>query len=162
MWVSKQSPELLSTSVHSGLVNSTYFDPILGVRILTSHDEEIRVYSPHHLWQEPTCVISIPIEVSSTWHPVYEDLCVIGRYPEGGDHDQSHTIDLIDVEAEERVCYFYNPELEQLIQVNQFNKSGTYLAFGMSRTGLIWKCEDEDCLNLKNFVLFLCDVQSIC
>ena len=152
MWVSRKSPEPLSTSVHSGLVSSAYFDPVLGVRILTtSQNGELRVYSPHNLWREPTSVIKHPhrnfqhmTDIKATWHPVYEDLCVVGRYPGKGDHDQSRTIDLIDVEAEERIGYFYNPELGQLIQVNQFNKSGTCLASGMSRNGLIWKSERKE------------------
>ena len=152
MWDSKSLPEPLSVAEHSGLVSSAYFDPILGVRLLTtSQDGEIRVYSPHNLWRHPTSVISHPhrsfqhmTDIKATWHPVYEDLCVVGRYPGKEDKDQSRTIDLIDVEAEKRVGYFYNPDLKQLIQVNQFNKSGTSLASGMGYTGLIWSCDQKD------------------
>ncbi len=147
MWDSKSLMEPLSIAEHFGVVSSAYFDPIFGVRLLTtSQDGEIRVYGPHNLWRHPTGVISHThkmfqhmTDMRATWHPIYENVCVVGRYPNKDNTDQSRTIDLIDVESQERVGYFYNPELRQLIQVNQFNKSGTCLASGMGYTGLIWQ-----------------------
>lgn len=151
-WDSKSRPNPLSVAEHSGLVSSAYFDPILGVRLLTtSQNGEIRVYSPHDLWQNPTSVIvhqhrnfQHMTDIKATWHPLYDDLCVIGRYPMKEDKDQNRTVDLIDVEKGETVGCFYNPQLKGIIQLNQFNKSGDCLASGMGYTGLIWKFCDED------------------
>lgn len=81
-------PSPLSTAEHTGLVSSAYFDPIYGTRLLTtSQNGEIRVYDSHNLWQEPTKVVSHPhrnfqhmTDIKATWHPLCEDMCVIGRY----------------------------------------------------------------------------------
>ena len=134
----------LSTAVHDGLVSSAYFDPIHGVRLLTtSQNGEIRVYGPHNLWREPSCTVTHPhrsfqhmTDIKATWHPLFEDVCVIGRYPKKGEEDQLRTVDLIDLEAREECGRFHCPHLCGIIQLNQFSRSGHCLASGMH--GVQW------------------------
>lgn len=142
-----ENPAPLSTAVHDGLVSSAYFDPIHGVRLLTtSQNGEIRVYDPDDLWREPSCIVPHPhrsfqhmTDIKATWHPLYENMCVIGRYPNKGDPDQLRTVDLIDLKRKERCGQFHCPHLSGIIQLNQFNRSGDCLASGMGYNGLIWK-----------------------
>lgn len=148
---SSVNPTPLSIAEHGGLVSSAYFDPIYGVRLLTtSQNGEIRVYESHDLWREPSCVVTHPhrsfqhmTDIKATWHPLYEDMCVIGRYPNKGDSDQLRTVDLIDLKKKELCDRFHCPHLSGIIQLNQFNRFGDCLASGMGYNGLIWKVPQE-------------------
>ena len=153
-------PTPLSTAIHEGVVSSAYFDPIHGVRLLTtSQNGEIRVYEPHNLWQEPSCIISHPhrsfqhmTDIKATWHPLYENMCVIGRYPNKEDPDQLRTVDLIDLRVRERCGQFHCPHLSGIIQLNQFSRNGDCLASGMGYNGLIWKpLQDSVKMRSRNF-----------
>ena len=150
-------PQPLSIAEHSGVVSSAYFDPISGVRLLTTaQNEEIRVYDSHNLWKKPTFVISHPhrnfqhmTDIKATWHPLYDNLCVVGRYPKRENPDQSRTVDLIDLGTGKRTGYFYASHLSGIIQLNQFNKLGDCLASGMGYNGLIWKFSEENSVNMS-------------
>lgn len=140
-------PAPLFSAEHNGLVSSAYFDPIYGTRLLTTaQNGEIRVYDSHDQWQKPTRIISHPhrnfqhmTDIKATWHPLYEDICVVGRYPTKEDPDKSRTVDLIDLESGEKCGCFYSPHLTGIIQLNQFSKYGECLASGMGYNGLIWR-----------------------
>lgn len=142
-----EKPSPIVNAEHAGLVSSAYFDPIYGHRLLTTaQNGEIRVYDSYNQWQEPTCVISHPhrnfqhmSDIKATWHPLYEDMCVVGRYPTKEDPDQSRTVDLIDLKSGEKCGFFSSPHLSGIIQLNQFSKTGECLASGMGYNGLIWK-----------------------
>ena len=143
-------PRPLSTAEHGGVVSSAYFDPIHGTRLLTTaQNGEIRVYDPEDLWEEPRVVVPHPhrsfqhmTDIRATWHPLYQDMCVVGRYPKKDDPDQSRTVDLMDLKLGERCGFFYSSQLSGLIQLNQFNRSGECLASGMGYHGLIWKAPE--------------------
>ena len=140
-------PTPLSSAEHTGLVSSAYFDPIYGTRLLTTaQNGEIRVYDSCDLWRTPTCVVQHShrnfqhmTDIRATWHPLYEDLCVIGRYPKKEEVDKLRTVDLIDLKSGKRCGYFYSAQLSGIIQLNQFSQSGEVLASGMGYNGLIWK-----------------------
>lgn len=157
-------PQPLSTAEHMGLVSSAYFDPICGTRLLTtSQNGEIRVYESHDLWQQPVKIISHDhrnfqhmTDIKATWHPLYNDLCVVGRYPKKGDPDGTRTVDLIDLNSGNRCGTFYSPSLGGLIQLNQFNKLGDSLASAMGYHGLIWKPPGEPNIFLQHVQEF-CD-----
>ncbi len=141
----------LSTAEHSGLVSSAFFDPIFGTRLLTTaQDGQIRTYGSHDLWQEPMTVISHShrpyqhmTDIKATWHPLYSNLCVAGRYPNKGDLDQSRTVDLINVETGKVSGSFYSAYLSGIIQLNEFNSLGDTLASGMGYNALIWKAPED-------------------
>ena len=143
-------PKPIAGMVHEGVVTSAYFDPIYGSRILTTaHNSELRVYDPHH-WTEPSIIVKHPhrnfqhmTDIRATWHPFYENLCVVGRYPAWDDSIQRRCVDLIDLESGQRVGCHYSPQLTGIIQVNKFNRFGDSLASGMGYTCLIWRAPDE-------------------
>lgn len=140
-------PTPLSCAQHTGLVSSAYFDPIHGTRLLTtSQNGEIRVYDSHDLWRDPTCVVMHAhrnfqhmTDIKATWHPLHEDMCVVGRYPRKDASDQARTVDLIDLKTGTECGHFYSPHISGIIQLNQFSKCGECLASGMGYNGLIWK-----------------------
>lgn len=117
-----KSPKPITVMKHGGPVASCYFH---GSRLLTTaHNEEIRVYDSHNMWEEPTIIVDHPhrhfqhmTDIRATWHPLYSDLCVIGRYPRKEDEDKTRSVDLIDLVSGQRVGYFYSPHLSNIIQV---------------------------------------------
>ena len=142
-----KKPIPLSIAGHGGVVSSAYFDPTHGTRLLTTaQNGEIRVYEPHNLWEEPRCVVTHAhrnfqhmTDIKATWHPLYPDLCVVGRYPGKDDIDKTRTVDVIDLEEGEVCAQFHSPHFSGIIQLNQFSRSGDCLASGMGYNGLIWK-----------------------
>ena len=120
-----KSPKPITVMQHGGPVTSCYFDPIHGNRLLTTaQNEEIRVYDSNNAWEEPTVVVSHPhrhfqhmTDIKATWHPLYADLCVVGRYPRKEDEDKTRSVDLIDLVSGQRVGHFYSPHLSNIIQV---------------------------------------------
>lgn len=149
--VTKPSP--MAVLEHTGVVSSAHFDPIYGCRLLTTtQNSELRVYDPHD-YSEPTIIIEHPhrhfqhmTNITATWHPLYENLCAVGRYPARDDQDQTRCIDLLDLESGERLGYLYNPSLKGIVQVNKFNALGDRLASGMGYTCLLWCAPDEKVL----------------
>ena len=149
---SKCNRNAVAVMDHGAPVNSAYFDPIYGSRILTtSQNSEMRVYDPHD-WCKPTIVVEHPhrhfqhlTDIKATWHPIYDDLCVVGRYPALGDLDQTRTVDLIDLKGGERVGSFHSSSAAGIIVQNKFNKRADALASGMGCHALIWQpsCEIE-------------------
>lgn len=143
-----KKPAHISVMKHKGPISSAYFDPIYGSRLLTTAlgpDSEIRVYDAHN-WDEPSITVKHPhrnfqhmSDIKATWHPLYEDLCVVGRYPNKEDEDKTRCVDLIDLESGQRVGYLYSPHFAQIIQLNKFNRLGDCLVSGMGYTTLIWK-----------------------
>lgn len=146
---SSSRPIPLSSAEHAGLVSSAYFDPIRGTRLLTTaQNGEIRVYDPHNLWRDPTCVVKHAhrnfqhmTDIRATWHPIHDSMCVVGRYPGKDDPDKARTVDLIDLKTGTECGRFCSPCTSGIIQLNQFSKSGECLASGMGYNGLIWQGE---------------------
>lgn len=138
--------DALAVLYHGSPVSSAYFDPIYGSCILTtSQKSEIRVYDPHD-WSEPSIVVEHPhrhyqhlTDIKASWHPVYDDVCVIGRYPAPEDSDQTRTVDLIDLQTGSRVGSFHSLSAGGIIGQNKFNKRGDTLASGMGYHALIWQ-----------------------
>ena len=145
-----KSTEPLAVMSHNAPISSAYFDPMFGSRLLTtSQNGEIRVYDPYD-WETPATTIEHShrhfqhiTDIKATWHPLYNDLCVIGRYPCKEDPDQSRTIDLMDLKSGERVGYLYSPHIPYIVQLNQFNKTGDSLASGMGYSVAIWKAPED-------------------
>ena len=123
--VNVKSPEPMAVVKHGGPVASCYFDPIHGSRLLTTaQNDEIRVYDSHDTWKEPAIIVKHPhrhfqhmTDIRATWHPLYPDLCVIGRYPGKEDEDKTRSVDFIDLTSGARVGYFNSPQLSKIIQV---------------------------------------------
>ena len=140
-------PHPLATMAHDAPINSAHFDPLYGSRILTTaQNSELRVYDSFNGWEAPTVVVRHPhrhfqhiTHIKASWHPLYEDLCVVGRYPEAGDADKTRCVDLIDLRDGGVVGSFYDPSVKGIIPVNAFNNQGTRLASGTGYTALLWQ-----------------------
>ena len=140
-------PEPLSVLEHGAPINSAVFDPHYGSRLLTTaQNSELRVYDACNNWEVPTIICTHPhrhyqhmTDIMANWHPVHNDLCVVGRYPAKVAVDQSRCVDLIDTSCGECVGYLYSPSLKGVIVLNKFNKFGTFLASGMGYHCLIWQ-----------------------
>lgn len=146
-----QRPTPLSVFEHKAPVNSVTFDPHYGTQILTTaQNSELRVYDTYSNCEKPTVIVTHPhrhfqhmTDVAATWHPLYEGLCVVGRYPEKEDADQKRSIDLVDMACGERVGSIHSPSLKGIIPLNKFNKLGTFLASGMGYHCLLWQPAQE-------------------
>lgn len=140
-------PHPLATMAHDAPISAARFDPLHGSRILTTaQNSELRVYDSYNRWETPTVVIKHPhrhfqhmTHIKASWHPLLEDLCVVGRYPEAGDADKTRCIDLIDLRDGAVVGSFYDPSVKGIIPVNAFNNQGTRLASGTGYTALLWQ-----------------------
>ncbi|MBN3321749.1 DDB2 protein, partial [Atractosteus spatula] len=134
---------------HKKAVNSAYFNPTDGSKLLTTDQyDEIRLYScadfskpqnviihPHRQFQHLT-------PIKATWHPLY-DLVVAGRYPDNRvSPDELRTIDVFDASTGEVVCQLHDPNAPGIISLNKFNLMGDTLGSGMGFNILIWSREE--------------------
>ncbi|CAM9519347.1 unnamed protein product [Lampetra planeri] len=138
----------LYTLPHDKPVNSAYFSPVDGARLLTTDQyDQIRVYGCSD-WSTPLRTIVHPhrqfqhlTPIKATWHPRY-DLAVIGRYPDlvrpGTSVEQSRSIDLFDTDSGALLCRLEDPLSPGIASVNHFNPSGELLASGMGHHALVW------------------------
>ncbi|XP_018619508.2 DNA damage-binding protein 2 isoform X2 [Scleropages formosus] len=148
----KDKGSFLHEMPHDKAVNSAYFSPIDGSKLLTTDQyDQIRVYSSSN-WSRPQKVISHPhrqfqhlTAIKATWHPMY-DLIVAGRYPdERVCPGKLRTVDVFDANTGALVCQLHDPNAMGIVSLNKFNPMGDVLASGMGFNMLIWT--QEDCVN---------------
>ncbi|XP_053576306.1 DNA damage-binding protein 2 isoform X2 [Bombina bombina] len=147
----KDKSSCLHTLTHAKGVNSAYFSPPDGAKLLTTDQHsEIRVYSASD-WTKPQHIIPHPhrqfqhlTAIKATWHPRY-DLIVAGRYPDpqfpGYKSDELRTVDVFDGQRGDIVCQLYDPYASGIVSLNKFNPMGDLLASGMGFNILIWSRE---------------------
>uniref|UniRef100_A0A8D0GHJ8 DNA damage-binding protein 2 n=1 Tax=Sphenodon punctatus TaxID=8508 RepID=A0A8D0GHJ8_SPHPU len=157
----KDKSSFLHTLPHDKPVNSAYFSPTDGSKLLsTDQHSEIRIYSssdwskPQHLIPHPHRQFQHLTPIKATWHPRY-DLIVAGRYPDPKfpeyTVDELRTVDVFDGNTGEMVCQLYDPNASGIISLNKFNPMGDTLASGMGFNILIWSREEmvtkkQECL----------------
>ncbi|XP_071111867.1 DNA damage-binding protein 2-like [Haliotis cracherodii] len=156
----KDKKSALCVLQHDKGVNSVYFNPSDGCRLLTTDQgSEIRVYRapewslertiphPHRFFQHIT-----PIKAS--WHPLL-DLIVVGRYPDktfpGYTSGERRTIDVFDANTGATVCQLHDPSAPGIVSLNKFSPDGDKLASGMGVNILVWCRQGE--LETKQQVL---------
>ncbi|XP_053112391.1 DNA damage-binding protein 2 isoform X2 [Hemicordylus capensis] len=157
----KDKSSYLHVLPHDKPVNSSYFSPTDGAKLLTTDQyNEIRVYCSSD-WSKPQHLISHPhrqfqhlTPIKATWHPRY-DLVVAGRYPDpkfpGYTVDELRTVDIFDGNSGEMVCQLHNPNASGIISLNKFNPMGDTLASGMGFNIMIWSRDEmvtkkQECL----------------
>ncbi|XP_066491853.1 DNA damage-binding protein 2 [Tiliqua scincoides] len=137
---------------HDKPVNSAYFSPADGAKLLTTDQHsEIRVYTssdwskPQHLIPHPHRQFQHLTPIKATWHPRY-DLIVAGRYPDphfpGYTSDELRTVDIFDGNCGEMVCQLHDPNASGIVTLNKFNPMGDTLASGMGFNILIWSRDE--------------------
>lgn len=144
-------PQPISSLMHEAPVNSATFDPQFGSRLLTTaQNSELRTYDASTAWGSPSTIISHPhrhfqhmTDITATWHPIHRDLCVIGRYPERGDSNQSRSVDLVNVERGVCVGTLECRSLKGIVVLNRFNRFGSCLASGMGYHCILWQPQRE-------------------
>ncbi|KAH7283731.1 hypothetical protein KP509_34G021200 [Ceratopteris richardii] len=140
---------------HPRVVNSAYFSPISGNKILTTcQDNRLRVYD---------CIFSDLAEPSreivhshdfnryltcfrAEWDPkdTTENLAVIGRYiSDDFDGIALHPIDFIDTSTGQLVAEVVDRNITTITPVNKLHPRLDVLASGSSRSLYIWRPEDE-------------------
>ncbi|KAG9352146.1 hypothetical protein JZ751_020559 [Albula glossodonta] len=141
----KDKSSFLYEMPHEKAVNSAYFSPVDGSKLLTTDQyDQIRVYCSSD-WTRPQQIISHPhrqfqhlTPIKATWHPTY-DLIVAGRYPDQRvSQDKSRTVDIFDANTGALVYQLYDPNAKGIISLNKFNPMGDVLGSGMGFSILIW------------------------
>ncbi|KAK6927088.1 WD40 repeat [Dillenia turbinata] len=137
--------------VHRRVVNSAYFSPRSGTKILTtSQDNRLRVWdSIFGNLDSPSREIVHSHDFNrhltpfrAEWDPKdpFESLVVIGRYiSENYNGIALHPIDFIDVSSGQLVAEVMDPNIVTISPVNKFHPRDDVLASGSSRSLFIWK-----------------------
>lgn len=140
---------------HKRVVNSAYFSPQSGSKILTtSQDNRIRVWdSIFGDLDSPSREIVHSHDFNrhltafrAEWDPkdVSESLVVVGRYiSENFNGIALHPIDFIDVTTGQLVAEVMDPNITTISPVNKLHPRDDVLACGSSRSIFIWKPEEK-------------------
>ncbi|KAJ8413115.1 hypothetical protein AAFF_G00106970 [Aldrovandia affinis] len=145
----KDKSSFLHEMPHEKAVNSAYFSPADGSKLLTTDQyDQIRVYCSSD-WSRPQEVISHPhrqfqhlTPIKATWHPVY-DLIVAGRYPDQRVRlNKLRTIDVFDANTGSLVDQLHDFNAPGIKSINKFSPMGDILGSGMGFSILIWKREE--------------------
>jgi len=138
---------------HDKAVNSAYFSPLSGDKLLTTDQHsQLRVYQgphfnliktiphPHRQFQHLTAI-------KACWHPL-ADIPFAGRYPDpkfpGYQEGELRTIDFFCPETGDSLLNLHQPGLQQIISLSQFSPSGDCLLSGMGSSVLLWQARPED------------------
>ncbi|KAJ6844536.1 putative protein DAMAGED DNA-BINDING 2 [Iris pallida] len=146
----------LASLSHGRVVNSAYFSPRTGNKIMTtSQDNRIRVWdSIFGNLDSPSREIVHSHDFNrhltpfrAEWDPKdpSESLVVIGRYiSENYNGVALHPIDFIDISTGKLVAEVIEPEITTISPVNKLHPRDDVLASGSSRSLFIWRPREED------------------
>ncbi|KAG1337713.1 DNA damage-binding protein 2 [Cocos nucifera] len=147
----------LASLAHGRVVNSAYFSPLTGNKILTtSQDNRIRVWdSIFGNLESPSREIVHSHDFNrhltpfrAEWDPKdpSESLAVIGRYiSENYDGVALHPIDFIDMSTGKLVAEVMNTDITTISPVTKLHPRDDVLASGSSRSLFIWKRRGGQC-----------------
>ncbi|KAI0502136.1 hypothetical protein KFK09_017083 [Dendrobium nobile] len=164
-----ETQSFLASLAHGRVVNSAYFSPHTGSKILTtSQDNRIRV------WDSIFGNLNLPSReivhshdfnrhltpFKAEWDPKdsSESLAVIGRYiSENYNGVALHPIDFIDTSTGHLVAELIDPDLTTISPVNKLHPRDDILATGSSRSVFIWrpgglKVEDKEAERKKEII----------
>uniref|UniRef100_A0A803KRJ5 Protein DAMAGED DNA-BINDING 2 n=1 Tax=Chenopodium quinoa TaxID=63459 RepID=A0A803KRJ5_CHEQI len=145
----------LGNLAHRRVVNSAYFSPHTGSKILTTaQDNRIRVWdSIYGNMESPSREIVHSHDFNrhltafrAEWDPKdsSESLAVIGRYiSENYNGVALHPIDFIDVSTGQLVAEVIDPNITTISPVNKLHPRDDVLASGSSRSLFIWRPKDK-------------------
>lgn len=140
---------------HKRVVNSAYFSPQSGSKILTtSQDNRIRVWdSIFGDLDSPSREIVHSHDFNrhltpfrAEWDPkdVSESLVVVGRYiSENFNGVALHPIDFIDITTGQLVAEVMDPNITTISPVNKLHPRDDVLASGSSRSIFVWKPQES-------------------
>ncbi|KAL9140936.1 hypothetical protein ABFS82_14G070300 [Erythranthe guttata] len=140
---------------HKRVVNSAYFSPHSGSKILTtSQDNRIRIWdSIFGNMDSPSREIVHSHDFNrhltpfkAEWDPkdISESLVVVGRYiSENYNGVALHPIDFIDISTGQLVAEVMDPNITTISPVNKLHPRDDVLASGSSRSIFIWRPEEK-------------------
>ncbi|CAK7331244.1 unnamed protein product [Dovyalis caffra] len=140
---------------HKRVVNSAYFSPLSGSKILsTSQDNRLRIWdSIFGNMDAPSREIVHSHDFNrhltpfrAEWDPKdpSESLAVIGRYiSENYNGAALHPIDFIDVSTGQLVAEVMDPNITTISPVNKLHPRDDILASGSSRSLFIWRPKEK-------------------
>ncbi|KAK7300953.1 hypothetical protein RJT34_11806 [Clitoria ternatea] len=140
---------------HKRVVNSAYFSPISGSKILTtSQDNRLRIWdSIFGNMDTPSREIVHSHDFNrhltpfkAEWDPKdpSESLAVVGRYiSENYNGAALHPIDFIDISTGQLVAEVMDPNITTITPVNKLHPRDDILASGSSRSLFIWKPKEK-------------------
>lgn len=140
---------------HKRVVNSAYFSPLSGSKILTtSQDNRIRVWdSIFGSLDSPSREIVHSHDFNrhltpfrAEWDPKdpSESLVVVGRYiSENYNGAALHPIDFVDISTGKLVAEVMDPNITTISPVNKLHPRDDILASGSSRSIFIWKSKQN-------------------
>ncbi|XP_061347198.1 protein DAMAGED DNA-BINDING 2 [Gastrolobium bilobum] len=140
---------------HKRVVNSAYFSPLSGNKILTtSQDNRLRVWdSIFGNMDSPSREIVHSHDFSrhltpfkAEWDPKdpSESLAVVGRYiSENYNGTALHPIDFIDISTGQLLAEVMDPNITTISPVNKLHPRDDILASGSSRSLFIWKPKEK-------------------
>lgn len=155
---------------HKRVVNSAYFSPLSGSKILTTcQDNRLRIWdSIFGNLESPSREIVHSHDFNrhltpfrAEWDPKdpSESLAVVGRYISENYHGTAlHPIDFIDVSTGQLVAEVMDPNITTISPVNKLHPKDDVLASGSSRSLFIWrpkeKFESAEQTDLRKIVVF--------
>ncbi|KAK1264912.1 Protein DAMAGED DNA-BINDING 2 [Acorus gramineus] len=167
-----QAGSCLESLAHGRVVNSAYFSPLTGMKILTtSQDNRIRVWdSIFGNLERPSREVVHSHDFNrhltpfkAEWDPKdpSESLVVIGRYiSENYNGVALHPIDFIDMSTGQLVAEVMEPNITTISPVNKLHPRDDILASGSSRSIFIWRPKEaskpEEEQQGKRFKEFTC------
>ncbi|KAL4297327.1 hypothetical protein GQ457_11G019410 [Hibiscus cannabinus] len=146
----------LASLKHRRVVNSAYFSPFSGTKILTtSQDNRLRIWdSIFRDLDSPSREIVHSHDFNrhltpfrAEWDPKdpSESLAVIGRYiSENYNGTALHPIDFIDINSGQLVAEVVDPNITTISPVNKLHPRDDVLATGSSRSLFIWRPKKLD------------------
>ncbi|CAL0315635.1 unnamed protein product [Lupinus luteus] len=154
---------------HQRVVNSAYFSPLSGNKIMTtSQDNRIRIWdSIFGNMDSPSREIVHSHDFNrhltpfkAEWDPKdpSESLAVVGRYiSENYNGTALHPIDFIDISTGQLLAEVMDPNITTITPVNKLHPRDDILASGSSRSLFIWKpkekCEAGEEKDERKFVV---------
>ncbi|GMJ15483.1 damaged DNA binding 2 [Hibiscus trionum] len=145
----------LASLQHRRVVNSAYFSPLSGTKILTtSQDNRLRIWdSIFRGLDSPSREIVHSQDFNrhltpfrAEWDPKdpSESLAVIGRYiSENYNGTALHPIDFIDINTGQLVAEVMDPNITTISPVNKLHPRDDVLATGSSRSLFIWRPKEK-------------------
>ncbi|XP_020210322.1 protein DAMAGED DNA-BINDING 2 [Cajanus cajan] len=140
---------------HKRVVNSAYFSPLTGTKILTtSLDNRLRIWdsifgnmdSPSREIVHSHDFNRYLTPFKAEWDPKdpSESLAVVGRYiSENYNGAALHPIDFIDISTGQLVAEVMDPNITTISSVNKLHPRDDILATGSSRSLFIWKPKEK-------------------
>jgi DNA damage-binding protein 2 len=147
--INDTKPTSLMTYNTPAASNSAYFDPFYGSLLLvTCQNSSLLVYNVNSSATSTSPVAEFKhfhkffqhlTPIKATWHPLFPNLAVVGRYGGMDEEGEERFVDIVDWTKGEVVAKYRDMSALGVVSLNEFNLTGDTLVSGMGRTALAWR-----------------------